>query len=303
MDYKKVLSNQHTRIKLLRMLTWIPDPIMLRIQYRIKMGFWPRFKHPKRFTEKIQLYKMRYRNPNMAKCVDKYEVRDYLIKKGLGSYLNDIYLVCDSINEIDFCSLPQQFVIKNTTGGGGLNVLVVKDKTKIDLGLICSTVSSWELHDKGMISPGREWAYSGIGKTRILVEKYLEDHFSNEKLDHDGLTDYKFFCFNGEPKYIQVDSGRFNNHQQNFYDMNWNCLGVHCTYPEGEQLDIPLNLDEMIRLATLLSEGFPFVRVDLYNVMGQIYFGELTFYPSSGYGRFHPDTFDFLLGNSFLEYK
>ena len=122
-----------------------------------------------------------------------------------------------------------------------------------------------------------------------------------EKSAH-GLTDYKFFCFDGKPYCVQVDSGRYDGHRQNFYDMQWNSLGVHCSYPEGEGVEKPLGFDEMKRLACQLSKDFPFVRVDFYNVGGKIYFGELTFYPSSGYGKFEPDKFDIELGDCFTEY-
>ena len=270
--------------------------MMLRIQYRIKMGFWPDFRHPTRFTEKLQLYKMRYRNPVMTQCVDKYEVRKYVEGKGLGHILNELYGVYDSFGYIDFESIPDSFVVKSTTGGGGFNVIVVKDKNTCDWNKIGTKVNAWGDHRKGTISPGREWAYSGMGSARIVVEKYLEDAKS------EGLTDYKFFCFNGQPYCVQVDTGRFDGHHQNYYDMQWQSLGVHCTYPEGEPQGEPQNFGEMIQVAKQLSADFPFVRVDLYNVNGKVYFGELTFYPSSGYGKFHPDEFDFTLGSFFTQY-
>ena len=123
-----------------------------------------------------------------------------------------------------------------------------------------------------------------------------------EKEQKQGLTDYKFFCFNGKPYCVQVDTGRYNGHRQNFYDMQWRSLGVHCTYPEGEGVERPESFEEMKTLAAQLSKDFLFVRVDLYNVGGKIYFGELTFYPSSGYGKFKPDRFDFDMGLFFTEY-
>lgn len=303
MEYKTVIRNRDTRKRILRLFNWVPDCIMLRLQYRIKMGFWPDFKHPKRFTEKIQLYKMNYRNPEMSRCVDKFEVRKYMENKGLGCFLNDLYAICDSVEEINFDILPNSFVIKSTTGGGGLDVIIVKDKSSADLKSIRQTVIGWDRHNKGAIRLGREWAYSGMEKSRILVEKYLEDNQSDNQFDSSGLSDYKFFCFNGIPQCVQVDTGRFSSHRQNFYNMSWQSLRVHCTYPEGEDQLPPKNLDEMIKLATLLSKDFPFVRVDLYNVFGRVVFGELTFYPSSGYGRFHPDDFDFSLGRFFTVYK
>lgn len=296
MNYKRYVRSQKLRFGILHSLSWIPDFVMLRMQYCIKFGFWPNFKHPKRFTEKLQLYKMKYRNPIMPQCVDKYDVRKYVESKGLGHILNELYGVYYSVEEIDFNSLPDKFVVKSTTGGGGLNVIVVKDKSECDFGEIKRIASSWGGHKTGAVSSGREWAYSGMGRSRIIIEKYLENAQGGE------LTDYKFFCFNGEPKCVQVDTGRFDGHHQNYYDMQWQSLGVHCTYPEGEPQPMPHNFDEMKRMAGMLSKEFPFVRVDLYNVNGVVYFGELTFYPSSGYGKFHPDKFDYQLGSYFEEY-
>lgn len=119
MNYKKIFRSQQLRFRIMRMLQWVPDSVMLRVQYRIKMGFWPDFKHPKRFTEKLQLYKMKYRNPVMHQCVDKYEVRKYVESKGLGHILNELYGVYDKPEEINFDALPDKFVMKTTTGGGG----------------------------------------------------------------------------------------------------------------------------------------------------------------------------------------
>lgn len=301
MNYKKIIRSQKTRSKILNLFSWVPDSIMLRIQYRIKMGFWPDFKHPKRFTEKMQLYKMKYRNPVMAQCVDKYEVRKYVESKGLGHILNKLYGVYNSINEINFDILPGKFVTKTTNGGGGLNVILVKDKSLCDIEDIKQKLLLWGAgkERKHKESLGREWAYTGIKKSRIIIEELLED--SNNV--NGTIEDYKFFCFNGEPKCVQVDTGRFDGHRQNYYDMAWKSLGVHCTYPEGELQPAPQNFDEMKDLAAQLSAEFPFVRVDLYNVQGKIYFGELTFYPSSGYGKFHPDEFDQKLGDYFTEYQ
>lgn len=296
MNYKKIIKCQQIRFKILAFFRWIPDGIMLRIQYRIKMGYWPNFKHPKRFTEKLQLYKMRYRNPEMHQCVDKYEVRKYVDRKGLKHILNELYGVYNKPEDIDFSVLPQSFVIKTTNGGGGLNVIVVKDKNKADFNNILKKLSGWHQQKKSSTNAGREWAYDGDYPSRIIIEKNLEDSAA------DSLTDYKIFCFNGEPKCVQVDTGRFDGHHQNYYDMQWQSLGVHCTYPEGEPQQKPQNFEEMKRIAGMLAKEFPFVRVDLYNVNGTVYFGELTFYPSSGYGTFHPGEFDFTLGSYFTKF-
>ena len=304
MNYKKIIKSQSLRFTILNLLNWIPDIVMLRIQYRIKMDRWPDLSHPTRFSEKLQLYKLNYRNPAIQQCVDKYEVRKYVESKGLGHILNELYGIYDAPEEINYDVLPGRFVIKSTSGGGGNNVIVVKDKSTCDFDKIRTTISSWYKDNSGQINAGREWAYSDLTKARIITEKYLEDVDPNMAgaPHNEGLTDYKFFCFNGQPYCVQVDSGRFDDHHQNFYDMHWKSLGVHCTYPEGIGVEKPHNFEGMIRIAEQLSSEFPFVRVDLYNVNGAIYFGELTFYPSSGYGRFHPDSFDNELGKQFTEY-
>lgn len=299
MNYKRIIRSQQLRFKILEKLTWVPDTVMLRIQYCIKMGFWPNFKRPTRFTEKLQLYKMKYRNPVMPQCVDKYEVRKYVEEKGLGHILNELYGVYDSPDMIDFDNLPRQFVVKTTDGGGGLNVIVVKNKQEADLSKIREQLALWGAgQERKRTKPsGREWAYLGIKKRRIIIEKYLVDTRMGGE-----LSDYKFFCFNGKPLCVQFDTGRFGGHHQNYYDMQWQSLGVHCSYPEGELRPAPKNFEEMKRIAAQLSAEFPFVRVDLYNISGTIYFGELTFYPSSGYGKFYPDDFDKQLGSYFTEY-
>lgn len=176
MDYKKIIKSQSVRFAILRLLSWIPDSMMLKLQYRIKMGFWPDFKHPKRFTEKLQLYKMKYRNPVMHQCVDKYEVRKYVESKGLGHILNELYGVYDNPEDIDFSILPEKFVIKTTDGGGGLNVIVVKDKKTADINDILKKLNKWKGHKKAGANAGREWAYEGEYPSRIIIEKYLEDH-------------------------------------------------------------------------------------------------------------------------------
>lgn len=265
------------------------------------MGFWPDFKHPKRYTEKLQLYKMRYRNPVMTQCVEKYEVRKYVESKGLRHILNDLYGVYDNVDEIDFESLPEKFVVKSTTGGGGLNVIVVKDKYTCDWNDIKQKVTSWPQHHKGDISFGREWAYTGMGHTRILVEKLLES-----KIGGGNLVDYKFFCFNGEPKYLYVITDRKPGEYAylSMYDSHFKKLPYYTNDERKleKELPRPQNFEAMIEVAHKLSEDFPHVRVDLYNIDGQVIFGELTFYDGSGYYLFEPDDFDMKAGAYFTEY-
>ena len=299
MDYKKIIKNQELRFKILRLLHWVPDSLMLWLQYRIKMGFWPDFKHPKRFTEKLQLYKMKYRNPVMGQCVDKYEVRSYVDSKGLGHILNKCYGVYDDANQIDFIKLPNSFVLKTTDGGGGENVIIVRDKNLVDENELKHKLNNWKGRNK--IDPGREWAYTQMKSSRIIVEELLCD---NSNADG-SIEDYKMMCFNGKFKSLWVDKNRYSDHHRGFWDEKLNFL--YDVYSDHDTFKVPPplpeNMDEMIRVAEKLSEDFPYARVDLYNIKGRIVFGEITFYPWSGYVKFTPDEFDFLLGAYFTEYQ
>lgn len=297
MNYKKILKSRRLRLRILKALSMVPDKSMLKIQYKLQLGRWPDFKTPKRFTEKIQLYKMHYRNPLMHICVDKYKVRDFIEKKGLGNYLVKLYGVYDDARNIDFNQLPERFVIKTNDGGGGNNIIICKNKSQLNIEDTINKVNSWL--DVKSINPGREWAYTGIDRSRIIVEEFLENTSDPEV----GVSDYKIFCFNGKPKYIFFDGERYILHKRNIYDIEWNDLHI-ATDCENFKKEIPKpkNLDLMLEIAGILSEDFPFMRVDLYNIDGKIYFGELTFYPLSGYIPFSRDDFDFELGRLFDYY-
>ncbi len=299
MDYKKYIKNQDTRLKILKLLEWIPDSIMLRLQYKIQLGRWPNLRHPKRFTEKLQLYKMKYRNPIMQQCVDKYEVRKYVESKGLGRILNELYGVYNSPEEIDFNALPEKFVVKSTTGGGGLNVIVVKDKKECDFDEIRKTCHEWLKSDNGQGRAGREWAYTGAIKTRIIIEKYLEDSAGGGN-----LSDYKLMFFNGRFRSLWIDKDRYTDHHRGFWDENLNFL--YDVYSDHETFkmppELPTSIHEMIKIGERLSLDFPYTRIDLYDVNGKVIFGEITFYPWSGYVEFTPSSFDYQLGDYFTEY-
>lgn len=297
MNYKKIFGNRKVRFKILHLLGWIPDKVMLRVQYRIKLGRWPNLRNPTRFTEKLQLYKMRYRNSILSQCVDKFEVRQYVEGKNLCDILVPFIGIYNDANEIDFEKLPERFVVKTTDGGGGNNVLVCNDKTKLDWQSEIIKINGWKnLKD---INPGREWAYTGIKKSRIIVEDYID---GGER----PLTDYKIFCFNGVPKFLYVVTDRKPGEYAYFgiYDTNFKKMNVYrCDERRAEQVEeMPKNFDIMLNIASKLSEDFPHVRVDLYNVNGKIYFGELTFYDGSGYFNYDPDSFDEVVGSYFTEY-
>lgn len=293
MNYKKIFKSQQLRFTILRVLSFIPDSLMLRMQYFIKIGFLPNFKDPKRFTEKIQVYKMKYRNELMFTCVDKYNVRGYIEQKGLSETLNILYGVYEDPEKIEFDKLPDQFVIKTTDGSGGENVLICRDKASLNWTEAISDMKTWK--NKKSVNAGREWAYTGVQKSQYIVERYLENDIDK----NDSIRDYKFFCFSGKVFCIAVDADRYLGHKRNFYDPMWNKIEAS-NYPNfDDDSGVPVGFEEMKRVAEILSADFPFVRVDLYNVGGKVYFGELTYYPVSGYGVFTPDSFDFTLGEQF----
>lgn len=290
--YKKIFRSASLRAAILKMLRFIPDKLMLKIQYRIKMGKPLNINKPVRFTEKLQWYKMYYKNPIMHECVDKYSVRQYVQSKGLGNILVKLYERCESIEDIKWENLPQQFVIKTTNGGGGLNVVICNEKSKLD---IVELKKKLKCNVYKPRTGGREWAYYGL-QPGIVVEELL----INEINPKAGINDYKFFCYNGKVKYIIVDVDRYIGHKRNFYDVGWNNLHITSDCPAADRdIEKPNNLEEMINVAEILSQEFPYVRVDLYSCNGKVYFGELTFYPWSGYVKFSPEEADKLFGEEF----
>lgn len=295
MNYRNIIKSRDLRVKIMTYLSWIPDSIMLPLQYWIQTGRKLNLKSPKRFTEKLQLYKMKYRNPDMLRCTDKYEVRKYIEEKGFGKYLIPIIGVYNSVTEIDFKSLPNKFVAKTTDGGGGNQVLVCRDKNALTKELFNEKLNGWMSQRKVTKTAGREWAYENGFPRRIVIEKLIEA----DDLKKD-LCDYKFFCFNGEPHYCQLIQERSTKETIDFYDMQWKHMpfrGLNPRCGSATQIaEMPKNFEEMKTIARKLSKGFPFVRVDLYSVNDGVYFGELTFYPASGYGHFTPDEWDEKLG-------
>jgi len=287
--YNKSMNGGRKILQFIRSI--FPLKLQLKIEYRIKCGRKLNLKTPKRYTEKIQLYKYKYRNPLLPKLVDKAEVREYVIKKGLGHILNEVYGIYENVENINFDNLPNEFVIKLNTGSG-LNI-VVKDKKNLNYKEVKRTLKKW-LKVKPWVF-GSEWAYKNV-KPKIVIEKYLEE------LTIDGTSDYKFFSFDGEIEYLFVyNINSLGEKVSSIFNINFENTGF---YREGykpikEKLKKPSNFDEMIKYARVLSKGIPQVRVDLYNIKGKIIFGEMTFYSKGGYNNFIPDEFDYILGEKF----
>lgn len=244
-------------------------------------------KNPKTFSEKLQWYKLNARLPIMQTCADKVAVRDYLKELGYQDLLNDVHGVYSNVKEIDWDVLPEQFVIKAAHGSG--QNIIVSDKSKLDIKHAKKMLNSW-LHQDISWS-GREWVYRGMPR-RIIAEKFLKDETGE-------LRDYKFFCFNGKPTFMQLEVGRYTEHNtRNFYDMDWKLMPFGKELPHNPDIVVekPIMFEEMKQIAVELCKPFQFVRVDLYQVNGKIYFGELTFFPAGGAPDFVPSEYDEIVG-------
>lgn len=286
------IHNIRIRRLLERSVRFLPDWLVVRLQYRVKVGRWPNLKTPERFSEKIAWYKLNYRDERMTQCVDKHLEKHYLKERGLEEYLPKTLQVRDRIEDIDFDDLPGQFIIKCNNGYG--NNVVVRDKAKMDKAAIFKTFNEW--HVPSTIVFGREWAFYDV-EPKIMVEELLVAHDESQK---EQLNDYKVMCFNGEPRVVWVDVDRSTDHKRNFYDVDWNPLHVESDCPMSRDLlSPPSGLGKMLEIARQLSKDFPFVRVDFYDVNHRVYIGEMTFYPWSGCVSFKPDDFDFKLGEMF----
>lgn len=288
-----ILKNNGFRRFLEAGIKYFPDELVVRLQYRVLVGRWPNLKDPKRFSEKMEWYKLHYRIPLMTQCVDKYREKFYLNNKGFREYVPKTLQVCGKIEEVDFDKLPNAFIIKCNNGYG--NNVIVRDKSKMNKVKIYKTFNAW--HSTSPVVFGREWAFLDV-EQKILVEELLVSEDGTQKGD---LNDYKFMCFNGEPKVIWADIDRYTNHRRNFYDLEWNQMPVESDCPNTDyEVTAPYGLPKMLEIASLIAKDFPFVRVDFYSVNKKIYIGELTFYPWSGCVNYKPDSFDFELGEMFV---
>ncbi len=264
----------------------------LQLLFRLKMGHKLDLKNPKTYNEKIQWIKLYDKNPLMTKCCDKYAVRQYIEDRGYGHILNGLLWQGFDPEQIPFDTLPDRFVVK-VTHGSTFNIICT-DKSKLDRADVIKKCKKW-LKAKFLPCYG-EWFY-GIEKPRVIVEEYLE---GDNGLP---LFDYKFFCFNGVPKLVYIDTWKDGEHTINAYDEDCNLFkGVRLGYPNDDETHVekPDSWEEMKRIAADLSKDFLHVRVDFYYTHGKIYFGELTFTKGAGFGKIEPFSFDEKMG-SWLE--
>lgn len=268
------------------------DEKYLKKLFKLRLGKELSLDNPQTFSEKLQWLKLYNRKPEYTQMVDKYAVKEYVANIIGQEYIIPTLGVWDRVEDIDWDSLPDQFVIKTTHGGGSLGVVICNDKTSLNIHQAQKRLKQSLRQD--IYTTFREWPYKNV-KPRIIAEKYVEVE------GHSDLPDYKFFCFNGEPKYCQVIRDRNTKETIDFYDMEWNHMpfvGLNPIAENGEHpVARPLHLDDMINKCRMLSIDIPFSRIDFYVVNDKVFFGEITFFPASGMGEFRPKEWNDTLGS------
>ena len=264
----------------------IPDKLYLKIIFRIKIGKKLNLKDPKTFNEKLQWLKLYDRNPKYTMMADKYKVREYVKEKIGEEYLIPILGVYDKFDDIDFNKLPNKFVIKCNHDSG--SVIICKDKKKFNQKVAKKKIDRAMKYNYFYV--GREWQYKNIER-KIIIEEYLN------KLDGD-VKDYKFFIFNNHFVYSFVCSNRQEKVKFTFFDKNGKFIDIKQGGADNDKnVKLPINYKKMIKLSETLAKGTTELRVDFYEVEGKIYFGELTFFDSSGFAKFEPEEWDEKIGS------
>ncbi len=265
---------------------FMKDETFIKWEYFSGMRKFPDLKSPKTYNEKLQWLKLNDKHSEYTIMVDKYEAKEY-VKKIIGEeYIIPTLGVWDNFDEIDFDKLPNQFVLKTTHDSGG--IVVCKDKTKLDLNVARKKLEKSLQHN--FFYEHREYPYKDV-KPRIIAEKFMVDESGTE------LKDYKFFCFDGIVKMLFVATDRPFDTRFDFYDTDFKHLPFKQGHPLAtKEIRKPNGFEEMKRIASTLSKGIPHVRVDLYDINGKIYFGELTFFHFSGNVPFEPKEWDNKIG-------
>ena len=285
--YKKILRNKNLRLAILKLLRFVPDKLLLKLEFRIKLHKPLNLKDPKTFNEKLQWLKLYNRKDIYTTMVDKIAVKDF-VKAAIGEeYVIPTLGVWESFDEIDFDSLPNQFVLKCNHDSG--SVVLCRDKATFD------KENAREVLTRGLAQNayyfGREWPYKNV-KPQIFAEAFMQDGV------YEFLPVYKIFCFDGQPKIVQtIQNDKQPNETVDYFDTDWNRLDLRQEFPNSETpVERPEKLEKMLELAGKLSAGEPFLRVDFYMVNGKLYFSEFTFFTDCGFGQFYPESWDMTLG-------
>ena len=280
----------HPRKIVLKYFYWLlGDEVYLKLLFRDRLGYRLNLSNPKTYNEKLQWLKLYNRNPLYVKLVDKYEVKDIVSKIIGGEHIIPTLGIYESVEDIDFETLPEKFVLKCTHDSGG--IVICDDKPSLNIEKAKRVLKRGQ--KRNYYSKNREWPYKNVPR-RIIAEQYMADK--------DGeLKDYKFFCFNGKPEYMFIASDRFNKGEEtkfDFYDMEFNHLPFTNGHPNAfKRIEKPKGFEEMKKLAAMLSANIPHVRVDFYDIDGKIYFGEMTFFHWSGIVPFEPFEWDRKFGD------
>jgi len=278
------------RLRILKKMKFLPPQKYVHYLYERTTGKKLNLNNPIEFNEKIQWYKVFYHPKILNQLVDKHAVRAYVEDKIGSQYLNDIYGVYNSADEVNFDKLPNQFVIKGIHGSG-FN-LIVKDKKKLDKVKARKLFKKW-LGKNQYYRTGQEWAYKDV-KPRLMIEKLMKEE------GRGSLLDYKFYCFNGKAKFFEIHLERADNYKRAFYNLDFTKAQFRKGKEElviSEELEKPSNFDEMVVLANKLADKLPFVRVDFYSVNEKTIFGEMTFYPGDGRHDFYPNEYNEIIGD------
>lgn len=264
------------------------DALHIRKSWYTNMPYPLNLRSPQTYSEKLQWLKLHDRNPLYTTLVDKYAVKKYVADMIGEQYIIPTLGVWDSFEQIDFGALPERFVLKCTHDSGGL--VICRDKASLDMAASRAKIERSLRTDYYIVS--REWPYRDVPR-RIIAEPYMEDHTTGE------LRDYKFFCFDGRVKWLFIATGRASNPEPffDFFDADFNRLDMRQGHPNAPvPPQKPQNFELMKQLASTLSRGLPHVRADFYEVDGQVYFGELTFYHHAGWIPFDPPGWDLTFG-------
>ncbi len=266
---------------------FLSDKQYAKTRYWLELDDHLNLENPKKFTEKIQYIKLFERTKLRKKVADRMEVRKYVAQKAGEEYLIPLIGTYDELNKKIWESLPSQFVLKANHGCGMIKI--IRNKEEEDFNKVRKVTKQWRQTDYAEL--GREWVYRDLPRT-ILAEKLLLG--SGRSIP----DDYKFFCFHGKVEVIQIDFDRFGEQKRNLYDPNFNRLDAKLLYPHNPvKIPEPANLNEAVRLAEMLSSEFNFIRVDLYLLEENIYFGELTNYPGNGFAAFEPEPVEYKIGS------
>ena len=290
-DLRKIFS-RNFRGNIMHALSFLPDKPYLQLFYFATTRKFINFKNPKGFNEKLQWLKVNDKRPEYSQLVDKLAVRDHIAEILGEEYLFPLLGKWESFNDIDFDSLPNQFVLKCNHDSGSTKV--IKDKSALTQADFDEMNEFYTRRlNRDFFFAGREYPYKGI-KPYIIAEQLMVDETAPEK----SIEDYKFFCFNGEPKVMFIATDRATDCKFDFFDMDFNHLDLVNIHPNADKpIEKPEKFEEMKDLSAKLSKGMRHVRIDLYELNGKIYFGEYTFFHGGGFQLFHPAEWERKLGD------